>query len=134
MAKNAAILVEDCKGKILYIRERGSNVWSIPKGACLKGETPSDCALRVLFEYTGISAFTDSEHLKSEFKSIRFVDDNTIFKLFRYHPPCEYFQRLSSCSSEVHNEYEYKWFDVELSTESLDYKINTNPLLSLAMG
>jgi 8-oxo-dGTP pyrophosphatase MutT (NUDIX family) len=40
--------------RILLVRGRESGIWSLPKGHIVGGELPHECALRELFEETGL--------------------------------------------------------------------------------
>jgi 8-oxo-dGTP diphosphatase len=42
------------EGEVLLVHGRLSNKWSFPKGHCKRGETDLQCAMRELFEETGL--------------------------------------------------------------------------------
>ena len=52
--KKAGVLIHNsCNNKILLIQSKG-NFWGFPKGTMEKGEDVRSCALRELYEETGI--------------------------------------------------------------------------------
>lgn len=59
------ILCTTKTGKILLVRGRLSRKWSFPKGHRLRGEFAIDCALRELYEETGIRLEKPVQYPKS---------------------------------------------------------------------
>ena len=49
----AAVILND-EGGVLFVREPGSPVWSLPAGAIELGETPSEAVMREVYEETGL--------------------------------------------------------------------------------
>jgi ADP-ribose pyrophosphatase YjhB (NUDIX family) len=50
------ILVHDDAGRLLLIRRADNGVWSVPAGAMELGESIAECAVRELWEETGLHA------------------------------------------------------------------------------
>jgi 8-oxo-dGTP pyrophosphatase MutT (NUDIX family) len=49
------IICLSSKGRILLVRGRSSGIWSLPKGHLKGSELPHECAIREVYEETGIS-------------------------------------------------------------------------------
>lgn len=54
----ASLVLRDVRGRALLLRGAGSGAWGLPSGVLQPGESILDCALRELFEATGLAAKT----------------------------------------------------------------------------
>lgn len=70
--RRKAGVILHCKesNKILVIQSRG-NLWGFPKGSFEQGETDKDCAVRELFEETGIQI--EGDKLETSYKINSYV-------------------------------------------------------------
>jgi 8-oxo-dGTP pyrophosphatase MutT (NUDIX family) len=75
--KAGVILHNPHTNKILVIQSRG-NLWGFPKGSFEEGETTRECAIRELFEETGIQITIDK--LDNEYK----VNDSVSYFYVEY--------------------------------------------------
>lgn len=55
--KHSGVIIT-CQNKILLVQGRKSGKWSIPKGHSKQDENPLACAIREVFEETGISLYS----------------------------------------------------------------------------
>jgi 8-oxo-dGTP pyrophosphatase MutT (NUDIX family) len=49
-------IVFDDQGRVLLIRRRDNGIWAVPAGAMELGESIADCAVREVYEETGLRA------------------------------------------------------------------------------
>ena len=72
------------QGRFLLVRGRTSGIWSLPKGHLKGSELPHECAIRELYEETGVR-FNRAEY--SHVKKL-YAGEYFIYKVNEEVPPC----------------------------------------------
>lgn len=95
------IVLSKDKKKILFVKTKKCNKWGPPKGRLNKGESVSECAMRELFEETGIK--------------VDISEDKKCYEVFQN---CFFYNILldEKILFEIHDKNEIgeiKWFDID---------------------